>query len=347
MIKSWPLNSLTESDRLNLKAHASSILGPGIVLELPDELQGFCSYTLHLSRGPHSPEHDQAIVQFRPMKFALDTELTRVAKAIYGEYAPITLILGHFNFLAHGELQITLQTCVPGSPYSRLHLSAHRLEGNDLIRHKRLVTSFADFIARGWTQGRSSPYQRCLTGKVGVNLAHRLRLLSCHLPDDRLRKIAYEALKSLHRLDSLPVVLTHGDTIPSNIVVNTTTHSIEGFIDWAEAEWLPFGMCLYGLEHLLGYVSADGMRFVYYSSSQALRRHFWLELNKRILVGDTETDPGPAINLARDIGVLLWYGFAWDDGAIDRVISGRHDLTELMYLQTFLPARSEALSARL
>ena len=38
-----------------------------------------------------------------------------------------------------------------------------------------------------------------------------------------------------------------------------TTGQITGIIDWAEAEVLPFGLALYGLENLLGYMGTGRM----------------------------------------------------------------------------------------
>jgi hypothetical protein len=40
--------------------------------------------------------------------------------------------------------------------------------------------------------------------------------------------------------------------------------------------------------------------------------------------------------LAKTIGTLLWYGFAWDEGAIDRVVNTERDVEEFVYLDAFL-----------
>jgi hypothetical protein len=37
----------------------------------------------------------------------------------------------------------------------------------------------------------------------------------------------------------------------------------------------------------------------------------------------------------RDIGVLLWYGYAWDGGAIDRVVNEMDDSVEVVCLRAF------------
>lgn len=51
-------------------------------------------------------------------------------------------------------------------------------------------------------------------------------------------------------------MLTHGGLLPANVALDAGSGALRGLVDWAEAEWLPFGVCLYGLEHLCGYVAA-------------------------------------------------------------------------------------------
>lgn len=327
--------------------HASSLLTSSRVTELPHQLQGFCSYTLTAVASIGHGETAQIIIQFRPAKFALDPSIAQDAKDVYGEYAPLTRELGHFVLSARQHLQVTIQTCVPGIPYSQLLHKTETIDGAKYAEQKRLVTSFADFLARGWYSGRSGPHRLHLTGKVGRSLSQRLGLLSQHLPNTGLREQARTALETIHHLECLPTVLTHGDILNSNFMVNTTTFSIQGFIDWAEAEWLPFGVGFHGLEHLLGYVSEGDGRFVYYFAAPELRRCFWDELECRIRQLTNNQSLRRAIELARDIGTLLWHGFAWDNGAIDRIINPIDDPVELMYLQTFLGVAPGSTSARL
>jgi hypothetical protein len=42
------------------------------------------------------------------------------------------------------------------------------------------------------------------------------------------------------------------------------------------------------------------------------------------------------VRVTRDMGVLLWYGYAWDDGAIDRVVNEADDAVEVVCLRSFL-----------
>jgi hypothetical protein len=115
-----------------------------------------------------------------------------------------------------------------------------------------------------------------------------------------------------------------------------------GVVDWAEAEWLPFGMALYGVEHFLGYMSASPgvefgreREFVWYGSHEQLREYFWRSLVEG-LPALREEESWKAVCLSREIGILLWHGVAWDEGRIDRVINAVDDPDEFAFLEAFL-----------
>ena len=75
------------------------------------------------------------------------------------------------------------------------------------------------------------------------------------------------------------------------------------------------------------------MTFVYYDNALQLRELFWACLFK--LVPELESRK-EEVWLMRDVGVLLWHGYAWDDGAIDRVVDEVNDTEELVKLRAFL-----------
>jgi hypothetical protein len=129
-------------------------------------------------------------------------------------------------------------------------------------------------------------------------------------------------LASLDEIEALPWAMTHGDLIPANImVVNVDDDDpaeeeeegglkLGGLVDWAEGEYLPFGVGLYGLEYLLGRTTGAG-RFEYYPCAEELRGVFWQELE----AGVPELGPGGGglrarVEDARLLGVLLWYVFS-------------------------------------
>jgi hypothetical protein len=234
------------------------------------------------------------------------------------------------------------------------------------MKQERFVGSFAALIAHSWSSSSKALWRSRITradspmevepkimldctGKVGSSIVHRLEKLSDELPDPHLREVAKTTLAGINAMDPMPVVLNHGDLIPSNILVDKYTWEITGLIDWAEAEYLPLGTCLYGLEHVLGYIStvspsamqtientSDFLgvpKFIYHDHASYLRDLFWTQLCE--LVPDVKTRLED-VKTIRDLGVLLWYGYAWDDGAIDRVVNEVDDAVEVACLRGFL-----------
>jgi hypothetical protein len=180
-------------------------------------------------------------------------------------------------------------------------------------------------------------------GKVGVHIVRKLEKLSRQLPDPALRERATETLDQLMGVEDHPVVLNHGDLIPTNILVDEERWEITGIIDWAEAEWLPFGTCLYGVEHLLGFLdsSSSTLQFRYREDADLLRKIFW----KKLVDGRPHIKARiKDVTLMRDVGVFLWLGYAWDEGRIDRVVNEVDDLEELVRLRAFLSVKNRPLA---
>jgi hypothetical protein len=75
--------------------------------------------------------------------------------------------------------------------------------------------------------------------------------------------------------------------------------------------------------------------FQYYGDAEEVRALFWAELQKHLpdLGQKSVLD---AVKLARDLGVLLWHGIAFDNGAIDRVVEEDRDIEEVQRLDAFL-----------
>lgn len=282
----------------------------------PVKVQGYCSYTVF---------GDNLVIQFRPPQHDLDMYVVKAAKLVYSEQAP--MICFHRALYRSGLLMYTME---------RMHgisLAEYRSMRESLKKQpkasKTFCEGFAKFLARGWHHREITdlPY-----GMIGLSLRNRLVKLSSKLPI-QFRHVARTVLTKLHAVEALPWILTHGDVVPGNIMVNPSSGQFSGMVDWAEAEMLPFGVCLYGLEEFLGHMTRSG--FVYHKGADAARSAFWETLmmyipelnNKSVL---------EAVLLAKDLGVLLWHGFAFDDGAIDRVVDPERDPTEIQYLETFL-----------
>lgn len=251
----------------------------GSIWEAP--VQGFCSYTLCLDSRPHT------ILQFRPLIHKLELDIITAAREVYGELVPLIDLIGALT-VKQGKQHESSQSSKSPTPNqdsgdgkktlspSLLVYSVSRIKGISLAELNRspcsqaqelyhrapLIESFASVIA----QGLSSSHYSHLTaprGKIGSSICHRLQMMQRELPP-RFRPAVDAVLDALPRIEALPWVLTHGDIVPSNIIVNFCSHSsstsqlkerrpiISGLIDWEEAEYLPFGVGIYGLEEFLG-----------------------------------------------------------------------------------------------
>ncbi|RMX74358.1 hypothetical protein D0869_12673 [Hortaea werneckii] len=295
-------------------------------------------------------EGDEAVlVQFRLGKHAVSMGVMKEASRIFSPLVPWMRELGSIRV---GEdermgLQVLEMEFVPD--VVRLSDVLPREKALDPRTFKRcqgLVRDLTLYFARAWDGGHmatSSAVREC-HGRVGKSMVSRLRKLEKDLPVQALGEKARRTRQAVEDglLDVVPIGVNHGDFLPSNLLVDPRSWAIKGYIDWAEAEVLPSGICLYGLEHMLGYVEdADGNgkrgkpRFVYYDQAEELRRIFWEEFEQLVpAVG--RTDVRKALDLSRDVGILLWKGFAWDDGAINRVINLEDDLEEAACLEAWL-----------
>ncbi|KAI4701942.1 hypothetical protein J4E89_010461 [Alternaria sp. Ai002NY15] len=293
------------------------------------------------------------IVQLRPAQHALDLNIVRAASTAHPALAPTIEDLD--LTLPKGICAYEMRK-VDGTPLSRLQQHGHSLDDSAGKRLERLITSFADLIAQSWHSPQKVHYiartvrvdspmddhpsmlAQC-RGKVGSTIMSRLERLASELPDAYLRKRARETMRAIQRMGDYSVVLNHGDLIPSNILVDQNTWEITGLVDWAEAEYLPFGTCLYGLEHLLGTISLDPAKSVpkwtYLNGATRLRELFWARLIDAAPESEARMDN---VRMMRDVGVLLWHGIAWDGGAIDRVVNDVDDVEELVKLRAFLTA---------
>lgn len=278
--------------------------------------QGYCSLTIFVG--------DDLVVQFRPDSHRLDLRIAEAAREIYGSFAPDTRYIAT---IPNSGLLVYYMNKIDGVSLKHareLSTLTHAIE-----QRTRLCIDFAAFISRAWHHG---DIESIPLGTVGSSIIPRLQSLSTQLPL-RFRPVVEQVLSQLPLIEALPWVLTHGDIVPGNIIVKPSSGQLVGFVDWAEAERLPFGICLYGLEEILGEMTDRG--FQYYAHATHLRSIFWDELKKHI-PKLLQAPVMRAVNLSRDLGVLLWYGIAFDNGAIDRVVQDGRDVDDIQRLDAFL-----------
>lgn len=287
----------------------------------PAPSQGYCSLTVLVGT--------EEVVQFRPSRYALDMQIVTAARAVHGNLAPLTR---HIITLPKTGVEVYAMTRVPGVSYKELQ--AVQRNTTSLADQTTLRATFcrdlAGFMAMSWHNRYET--SELPVGRVGRSLHARMKILSTNLPP-RFRAKASEILRHMHRVETLPWVFTHGDLLGANMLIEPSTGSLNGVVDWGEAELLPFGTCFYGLEEVLGEVRPDG--FQYYPYSHELKKIFWAELIR--LIPELNDDEGlvERVELARDMGILLWYGIAFDDGRIDRVVEEGKDVGEIWRLSSF------------
>lgn len=279
--------------------------------------QGYCSLTVFVG--------DDIVVQFRPYNYRLDLQLTSAAREVYGVFAPETKYVAT---LPQSGLLVYSMGRIDGISFKDLRTS-RSMAASSADQRATLCRDLARFLARSWNQ---TTRQALPLGIVGKTIASRLEALVSSLPC-RFRSTAQRVHQNLHRIEALPWVLQHGDIVAGNIMVDPLGGRLTGLVDWAEAERLPFGICFYGLEELLGVVTSTGFR--YREDANNLRAVFWIELD--MLIPELkQTRTLEAVKLARDLGVLLWHGIAFDDGALDRVVQEGRDVEEIHRLDAFL-----------
>ena len=392
-------HGLTPSARAQCHAFARAHLGGARDIR-EATTQGYCSYTLLCGGDDDDDDDDEdAVVQFRPAAHQLDIELAAAARRIYGALAPATRFLGVVPGDRRSPLYAYSMARIPGislaefraaasvaaaaaaaadPPTSRSSSSPHRRQRQRqrYRRRENLVRGYARFLCAGWRSSLDSHPTAAATaarGRVGGSLRRRLEMMREGLPA-RFRPAVEDVLGGLDAVEALPWVLTHGDVVPGNIMVEGPAAAADeeddgndgneegvaaasrrrrpgslcGLLDWAEAEFLPFGVGLAGAEELLGEASpaggagagADGpypppgSRFAYYPCAAELRRVLWEEL--RTGIPELLLLAGDAVARARVLGILLWHGIAFDDGRLDRVVQEGRDDEEIQRLDVFL-----------
>jgi Phosphotransferase enzyme family len=184
------------------------------------------------------------------------------------------------------------------------------------------------FFAESWKHTQNKPLD--IVEAILHNYQQKLDLLSRALPlrfRESLRKVS--AQLPLLFTSTYPLVLSHDDLCEMNILVDPNTGHITGIIDWADASILPFGICLWGFENVLGYMDSQGWH--YYENHQTLEDLFWKTFEEA--VGGVSKAEKRAIRVARVAGFFFRYGFSWEDGV--REIPVKEPDSALRYLDAF------------
>ncbi|KAF7542725.1 hypothetical protein G7046_g10122 [Stylonectria norvegica] len=316
----------------------------------PVASQGYCSYTLALAKTH--------LLQFRPEAYKLDLSISDQARTIFKTRVPQIKYVGSMPATScpaastQGQarlLHVYLQDRIPGIPLSEFQKTKTRGDKDYASCQQRLIEDLADMFALSFHRRRRPGVDAGLgndpsfeKGQIGTSLRWRLNMLES-LPDKFLQETVAKIQSEIDRIESSPWCLTHGDLVPANIIVDPDSGHLTGLIDWAEGEWLPLGVGLYGLEEVLG--EDDPLRgFQFYDNHEELRELFWdrlLNSPKHGLI--SESSQLLHLDASRTLGILLWRGIAFENGRIDRVVEAGRDDDELRKLQLFLKVSNPQL----
>ncbi|KID90963.1 Protein kinase-like domain protein [Metarhizium guizhouense ARSEF 977] len=319
-------------------------------LIFPEELvgeadtQGECSYTVAVSTTH--------LLQFRPGRFSLDMEIYKDARHIFKHLVSETTYLGPFSGIPAPRsphinpplLHVYLMDKVPGVTLSgilQIHDNPHREFRHNLVRDMAAIFAKSYHHRVPSRRRHTLPAGKGIQGRIGSSLRWRANLLTS-IADAKLSQEAQATKYHLGHIERLPWCLTHGDLIPSNIMVDPQTGHITGLLDWAEGEWLPLGIGMYAVDECLGQDDAE-KGFVYFDDHAELRALFWRTF-LGLCEGHTPARNGvlklSEVEMARRLGLLLWRGIAFDDGRLDRLVEAGRDDGELNKLRVLLDAPS-------
>lgn len=294
----------------------------------PVPFQGYCSYTVCAG--------DAVIVQFRPVQHQLDLAMVTAARGTFGSLVPETKSLGGVG--GTGLRAYTLQRLAEPSLVE--FRARESRSGVAKAQRRRIVQDFASFHATAWRHAKAGA-DVVPKGRVGSSIRWRLGLMASSVPG-RFQRFVTDLAAELPAIEALPWALSHGDFLPSNILVSPTEGGFSGLLDWAEAEYLPFGVGMYGLEELLG-ENRHGM-FAYYKEAHTLRRLFWSILLAQVPQLSEDPRMLRTVKAAQTLGILLWNAIAFDDGQLNRAVEEGRDSAEIQKLDMFLldPRSSQA-----
>ena len=110
----------------------------------------------------------------------------------------------------------------------------------------------------------------------------------------------------------VPWVLTHSDLSNMNLLVDPDSGHLTGVVDWADASIEPFGIALWGLESVLGSSGPDG--WLYFENDTSRSRKLFRKTFLTAIGSAISDETRGAIDEVRTLGILLRYGFSWEDG---------------------------------
>ncbi|KAI0526429.1 hypothetical protein F5B22DRAFT_585713 [Xylaria bambusicola] len=286
---------------------------------VPVPIQGSYSYTIMAGRN------ESRIFQFRTHNSVIDISIIDLAKTIHPQL--IADCKYHGTIGQSQPLHIYEMNKLPGTNYITARPASVEQSPAAVARQQNTAAHLAKFFAQSWNH-RQQLHQDDRAALL-ADFRDKFELLSQSLPS-RFAPNLDRVSKELPRLfkDTLPFVFCHDDLREMNILIQPETGSITGVVDWAEARILPFGLTLWALENILGYMNSKGWH--YFNNRHELEKIFWDTFRKE--AENLSDDDLPLIHIARMTGLFYHYGLLRDGKVCQGVV---HELHSFAYLDAF------------
>lgn len=186
------------------------------------------------------------------------------------------------------------------------------------------------FFAQTWNNGQavSVPETAALAAEYAYNLGRLRESLPARFSQLVDSITAHDLSKAF---SNLPHTITHGDLSELNFLIDPDTGYITGIVDWAEARVLPFGLGLWAVENVLGFMDNEGWH--YFDNHKELRALFWTTL--RSLTHEFTEQHMKMVRITRLMGMFRRHGFLVDGTQILGVV-GEENVSALRYLDAFI-----------
>ncbi|KAI1302489.1 hypothetical protein F5Y03DRAFT_385482 [Xylaria venustula] len=213
------------------------------------------------------------VIQFRAQISALSLDVVQLARSIHGNLVP--------RVVNHGKLIVDSNTIM---------YQLERLPGENI---------FSTLGAEIFAQALSNP--QTVTPPTVVNTRQSY--------EQRYKSLLVYCTDGLSHMfaDEMPWTLTHGDLCDANLLVDRRNGELTGLVDWAEGSILPFGLALWRLQTLLGFLDDTTNCWVYYECWEHLEDLFWQTLKP--CMSQLSPDQLKGIHMARMLGLLCRHGF--------------------------------------
>lgn len=289
----------------------------------PALLQGSCSYTM--ITGEKQPR----VVQLRASAHLIDPIIHGAAKHNHPEFVPTYRYLGIIG--SQQPAHIYEMEKMRGSPYILSRDTTNPQPAAAIEKQRNTVTDLARFFAQAWNKGQYATHEN--TSALGARFRSNFDLLKNTLPERfqaKLREV--DGGQRAILANDYPWVLAPSDLSQTNLLIDDGTGHVTGILDWSQAEFLPFGIALAGIEDVFGWMDKGGWH--YFSNHDELKALFWSTFYELTDMEEVHQHWN-SIQEARLVGMFFGHGLIYDHNG--EVVRGVDDsiVTRIPYLDAF------------